>query len=137
MLVLSVLIRAIRGKNPPMSRAARSVFVFGLYLIAVGLALIAIPNPLFAVLRLPASTEIWPRVVGVLALVLAYYYIQAARHELTAFFRWTVTARVMVFVVFGAFVLLGVAPAPLALLGAVDLAAAIWTALALRMPPAR
>jgi hypothetical protein len=120
-----------------MSRSARSVLVFGIYLVAVGLALIAIPNPLFAVLKLPLSSEIWPRVVGVLALVLAYYYIQAARHELVAFFHWTVSARIMVFVVFVAFVLLGVAPAPLALLGAVDLAAALWTALALRPQPVR
>jgi hypothetical protein len=115
-----------------MSRPARSVFVFGLYLVAVGLALIACPNPLFQLLRLPASHEVWPRVVGVLALVLAHYYVQAARHEVVAFFRWTVSARLMVFVVFLAFVLFGLAPMPLALLGAVDLAAALWTALALR-----
>lgn len=120
-----------------MSRAARSVLVFGLYLIAVGIALIAIPSPLFVLLRLPASSEIWPRVVGVLALVLAYYYIQAARQELTVFFRWTVTARVMVFVVFAAFVALGLAPIPLVLLGAVDLAAALWTGVALRSSVAR
>jgi hypothetical protein len=115
-----------------MSRPARSVFVFGLYLVVVGLALLLSPNPLFAVLRLPASHEIWPRVVGVLALVLAHYYVQAARHEVVAFFRWTVSARIMVFVVFSVFVLLGLAPVPLALLGAIDLAAALWTALALR-----
>jgi len=120
-----------------MSRSARSVFVFGVYLVAVGLALIAFPNPLFTLLRLPASHEIWPRVVGVLALVLAHYYIQAARHEVVAFFRWTVSARIMVFVVFTAFVLLGLAPVPLALLGAVDLAAALWTAWALRPQPVR
>lgn len=120
-----------------MSRSARSVFVFGLYLVAVGFALIAFPNPLFALLRLPASHEVWPRVVGVLALVLAYYYIQAARHEMMAFFRWTVAARIVVFVVFTAFVLLGLAPLPLALLGAGDLAAALWTAWALRPQPVR
>ena len=115
-----------------MSRPARSVFVFGLYLIVVGFALVALPDTLLALLRFPATHEIWPRVVGVVALVLAYYYVQAARHELTAFFRWTVTARVAVFVAFAAFVLFGLAPASLALLGAMDLAAAIWTATALR-----
>ena len=115
-----------------MSRTARSVFIFGLYLVAVGIALIVFPNPLFTLLRLPASHEIWPRVVGVLALVLAYYYLQAARHEVVAFVRWTVSARILVFIAFTAFVLLGLAPLPLALLGAGDLAAALWTAWALR-----
>ena len=117
-----------------MTRAARSILTFGLYLTGMGIGLIASPNILFGMLRLPASAEIWPRVLGVVTLVLADYYMQAARSELTGFFRWTVTARVMVFVVFTAFVLLGLAPATLALLGAVDLAAAIWTALALRAP---
>jgi|ERR1035437_1348979 hypothetical protein len=117
-----------------MSRPARSVFAFGMYLVAVGLALVALPNPLLALLRFPTTHEIWPRVVGVVALVLAYYYLQAARHELTAFFSWTVRARAAVFVAFAAFVLLGLAPAPLALLGTVDLAAATWTAMALRSP---
>lgn len=54
-----------------MSRPARSVFAFGMYLVAVGLALVALPNPLLALLRFPTTHEIWPRVVGVVALVLA------------------------------------------------------------------
>lgn len=115
-----------------MSRAARSVFLFGLYLVLVGLALIFFPNLLFKLLRIPPSMEVWPRVIGVLALVLAHYYTQAARHEVVAIFRWTVTARIMVFVMFAGFVLLGAAPLPLAVLGTVDLVAALWTALALR-----
>jgi hypothetical protein len=115
-----------------MSRAARSVLVFGFYLVAVGIALVAFPNPLLLLLRFPASSEVWPRVVGVLALVLAYYYVQAACHELTAFFRWTVHARVLVGVAFTALVLRRLAPVPLALLGAVDLLAAVWTGLAVR-----
>lgn len=120
-----------------MSRSALSVFIFGIYLIAVGVALVAIPNTVLGLLGFPASSEIWPRIVGGLALVLAYYYIQAARQELTAFFRWTVQARAAVFVLFAAFVLLRLAQVPLLLLGTVDLLAAIWTGLALRSPETR
>jgi hypothetical protein len=115
-----------------MSQPARSILVFGLYLFVVGLGLILAPNTLLASLQLPASHEVWPRVLGVVTLVLAYYYVQAARHEVVAFFRWTVTARILVFVVFAVFVLLGIAPVPLVVLGTVDLAAAVWTARALR-----
>ena len=118
-----------------MSSAARSIFVFGLYLTVVGLGLILVPNTLLISLRLPPSAEIWPRVLGVVTLVLAYYYLQAARQELTAFFRWTVAARVVVFVIFATFVLLRLAPVPLVLLGAVDLAAAVWTARAMQSQP--
>ncbi len=118
-----------------MSRVAQSVFIFGLYLIVVGLGLVAIPNLVLAPLGFPASNEFWPRVVGVLTLCLSFYYISAARAGLTGFFRWTVQVRIGVFVVFGALVLLKLAPGPLALLGTVDLLAATWTGLALRSSP--
>ncbi|MSU46575.1 MAG: hypothetical protein EXS42_05500 [Lacunisphaera sp.] len=62
-----------------MSRAARTVLVFGVYLIVVGVGLVVIPNTVLGPLGFPASHEIWPRVVGVLALCLSYYYIAAAR----------------------------------------------------------
>jgi len=116
-----------------MSRAARSILVFGIYLVGMGLGLLIAPNLLLPLLRLPPTAEFWPRILGVVALVLAYYYVMAARQELTVFFRWTVTARILVFLVFVSLVLSGVAPLPIAMLGIVDLAAAIWTSRALRL----
>ena len=116
--------------------AARTVLVFGLYLVVVGLGLLVAPNAFLAPLGFPpAADESWLRVLGVLTLVIAAYYLLAARANLTAFFRWTVFVRGGVFVVFGALVLLKLAPPPLALLGAVDLAAALWTWFALRARP--
>ena len=120
-----------------MSPSARSVFVFGLYLIGVGFGLLALPDLVLRLLGFPPSGEVWPRVVGVLALVLAYYYLLAARAGLTGFFRWTVQARVAVFVVFAALVLCRLAPWPLVLVGAADLIAAMWTAFALRREAGR
>jgi len=81
---------------------------------------------------LPPTTEVWIRVSGMLLLFIGFYYIQAARHEMTDFFRWTVYARSSVIVFFAALVLLGFASPPLILIGAVDLLGAIWTGLALR-----
>lgn len=121
-----------------MNSAAKSVFVFGLYLVVVGLGLLAAPNSFLRPLGFPPVADpSWLRVLGVLTLVIAAYYLLAARANLTAFFRWTVFVRGGVFVVFGALVLLKLAPAPLALLGAMDLAAALWTVLALRSPARR
>lgn len=120
-----------------MNSAAKSVFAFGLYLIAVGLGLLTAPNTVLGPLGFPPADETWLRVVGVLALVLAYYYLLAARAGLTVFFRWTVAARSAVFVAFLALALGGLAPRPLALLGAVDLAGALWTWVALRAVAAR
>jgi hypothetical protein len=120
-----------------MNPAAKSVFVFGLYLALVGLGLLIAPNPVLAPLGFPPADESWLRVVGVLVLVIAAYYLLAARNGLTVFFRWTVFVRATVFVAFAALVLLGLAPRPLVLLGSVDLAAALWTLLALRASAVR
>jgi len=119
-------------KSQGMSRAGKSVLVFGIYLIGMGVNFIAAPNLFLSMFGFPASNDVWIRVVGMLALLLAFYYIQAARLELGAFFQLTVYARASVIFFFGAFVALGYVQPTLVLFGAVDLLGAIWTALALR-----
>jgi hypothetical protein len=118
-----------------MSRAARSLFVFGVYLCGLGLLLLLAPNLLLRVFGAPTTSEVWIRVTGMLVLCLSFYYVQAARSELTSFIRWTVWTRLTVIVYFAAFVLLASAPRALLLFGLVDLLAAVWTWLALRAAP--
>jgi len=117
-----------------MSKGARSVFIFGLYLAVLGIVLLVVPNVLLEASFLPATAEVWVRVVGMLVLFLGFFYTQAARRELTDFIRWTMYPRSTVILFFGAFVLLGFARPPLILFGVVDLAGAIWTRMALRTP---
>jgi hypothetical protein len=115
-----------------MSYSARTVFGFGIYLVILGITLIVVPNLLLGTFGLPATNEVWIRIVGMLVLILAFYYTQAARKELTNFLKWTVYARASVFVFFLGFVALGLAQPTLILFGVVDLLGAIWTGLALR-----
>jgi hypothetical protein len=105
---------------------------FGLYLYAVGLTLLLIPNIFLSTLQLPETNEVWIRVVGVLAAGLGYYYHRCGATEQKDFFILTVHVRVFVFIVFLAFVLLKLGPAILILFGAVDLLAAGWTWTALK-----
>ena len=114
-----------------MSKPAQSLFIFGLYLFGLSLALLVYPNFLLRLFGVPQTNEVWIRVVGMLLLFLSCYNIQAARAELRDFMRWSVYARGAVIFFFTTFVVLKLAPAKLILFGAVDLAAAIWTALAL------
>lgn len=115
-----------------MSKSARSVFVFGLYLVVLGIVLLVVPNFLLGMFFLPSTTEVWIRVVGMLLLFFGFYYAQAARKEMVDFFQWTVYVRSTVILFFAVFVLLGFASPPLILFGVVDLLGAIWTGLALR-----
>jgi hypothetical protein len=114
-----------------MSKAAKSVLAFAVYLVGMGAGLVLAPNVLLGLLGFAPVTDVWSRVVGVLALVLAFYYAQAARSELQPFMRWTVYTRAATFVVFVGFVLARLAGPMLIGLGLVDLAAAAWTAWAL------
>ncbi len=117
-----------------MSKAARSLFVFGIYLIVIGLGFILTPNLVLRLFGFPETSEPWIRVMAMLLLFLAYYYIFASRKELTEFIRITVYVRASVILFFAAFVLLDLAQPMLLLFGAVDLVAAIWTWLSLRQP---
>lgn len=115
-----------------MSRAATSLFVYGIYLVFLGLGFLIIPNTILPVFGLPTTAEVWIRVAAMLLLILAYYDIRMARNEVTLFFRLTVHARASVILFFAVFVLLDLVSPILLLLGAVDLLAALWTAWALR-----
>jgi len=115
-----------------MSRAAKSLFVFGIYLCGLGLILLLVPNLILQFFGVPPTNEVWIRINGMFLLCLSFYYVQAARNELTIFIRWTVWTRVAVIFYFAAFVLSVSAPRALLLFGLIDLLAAIWTRLALK-----
>ncbi len=115
-----------------MSLAAKSLFVFGIYLCGLGSVLLLIPNLILQFFGAPTTNEVWIRLNGMFLLCLSFYYIQTARNELTIFIGWTVWTRIAVIFFFAAFVLLVSAPKALLLFGLIDLLAAIWTWLALK-----
>jgi hypothetical protein len=115
-----------------MDRAAKSLFLFGLYLCVLGGSLLLVPNLLLRFFGAPQTNEVWIRINGMFVICLAYFYIQSARHGLTLFIRWTVWARIAVIFYFTAFVILLGAPKALLLFGLVDLLSAAWTLIALK-----
>lgn len=114
-----------------MNRAARSVLIFGLYEFVLGLVLLLIPNLLLPLFGFRPTTEPWIRVVGMMELILAYYYVRGACGEMRPLLRGTVHERSFAFICLIALVALGLATPMLALFGLVDLAGAVWTGLAL------
>jgi hypothetical protein len=115
-----------------MSKAALSVFVFGIYMVVAALGFMLMPNMILSVMGIPTTTEVWIRIVAVLMLFIAYYYIQAARSELTGFFHWTIHTRVTLIIFMIVFAVTGLGSPMLIGFGVVDLLGAIWTAWALR-----
>lgn len=115
-----------------MSKAAFTIRAFGIYLIFLGIALVAVPNLLLGMFFMPETNEVWIRVVGLLVFNIGVYYIYAARCEATEFFRASVYARSLVFVAFAIFALTGLAQPMLVGFGAVDFLGGLWTWRALK-----
>jgi hypothetical protein len=115
-----------------MTAAARSMNVFGFYLLGLSLVLLVAPNVLLQLFGLPPTDEVWIRVVGMLVAFLGLYYRAAVATEFTPLFRLSVMIRSSVLVFFALFVAAGWVTWPLILFGVVDAAGAAWTWLALR-----
>ena len=93
-------------KENGMSKAGRTIQVWSFYLFGLGLILLFAPNFLLGLFGFPTTDDVWIRIVGVLALVLAYYYYNAAKSEMTELFRWSIHGRMPIIVIFIIFVLL-------------------------------
>lgn len=115
-----------------MSRSALSVFVFSIYLYLLGFVLVVTPDTLLRIFKFPDADGLWIRVVGMLVIILGFYYSHVARAEMRPFFVWTVIARTSVLLFFIAFVIAALAPPTLILFGVIDFAAAMWTLFAIR-----
>jgi hypothetical protein len=113
------------------SAAARSVLVFGLYLLVVGALLLLVPDAVLKVLGLRRTHEPWIRILGTVTCYVGIYYLVAARHEMTAFFRASIGVRLSLIVVLLALVLWANAKPILLIFGGIEAAGALWTRAAL------
>jgi len=115
-----------------MDAAARSLVVFGAYLLLNAVGLVFTPNTMLALFGVPGTSEPWIRVLGLVVAVLGYYYVFAARHGLSAFYPATVHGSGVAELVSLGLVVAKVAAWQLLIFGAVDLLGAVWTYLAIK-----
>jgi hypothetical protein len=115
-----------------MSPAAFSVLAFAIFMAGESLLLMIAPNFLMGIIGLPPVQEPFVRIVGLALMVFAYYYTRAALANLKTFFEFTVTGRMLQFVLFVGLFLAGLVPAILLGLSAVELASGVWTWFALK-----
>lgn len=83
-----------------MSKAAKTVWIFGCYLIAEGAFLLFAPSWILSTIGIPEPDSIWRIVLGFVVAVLGYYYVRNAKENLTPFFKFTVQIRMTQFVFF-------------------------------------
>jgi hypothetical protein len=119
-----------------MSGAARSVFVYGIYVLGLGTTLLLIPNVPLKIFGLAEASEVWIRVSGMTVLFLGIFYLLAARNEVHDMFVASVFIRFAVVGFFAAFALLGYTTWNILLLTPLDIVFALWTLAELRREPA-
>jgi hypothetical protein len=110
-----------------MNPSELSVFIFGIYLIIVAAGFLFIPNIILPIFKLPKTEEQWIRVLAIVLVAVASYYIVAAMNGLTIILWTTVYVRFGVAVSFIGLVLAKKAKPPLIIFGIIDTMGALWT----------
>ena len=114
-----------------MKQSSLSMLVFAVYMGALCIAFLLFPAPFVTFLGFATPDPLWIRIFGLVLGILAFYYGMAIREQAFRFYYWTFLGRLALFPGFLVFVILGIAPRVLLLLGAFDSGCAIWTGLAL------
>lgn len=116
-----------------MSRAGRSFFFFGFWVMACGISLMLVPGLALRVAGITSSSDIMVRVFGTVLFYMSIFYMVAGRQPgHSALYRASVFTRFSAPILVGGFVLATKANPLITLLTVVDAAGALWTALALR-----
>ena len=115
-----------------MTKSAKSVFIFGLYMVIIGLALLIVPNLFLTPFGIEPSHEVWIRLSGILLMALAVYYILGAKHELVVIMKATGFIRLTIIVFFSTFVVLDLVSPNIILFAVIDFFGGLWTLLMLK-----
>lgn len=115
-----------------MSKSAKSVLVFGIYLGIIGLVLLIAPNSLLIPFGIETTNEVWIRLSGILMMAIAVYYILGARHEIIIVIKATAYIRLTIIFFFTAFVILDLVSPNILFFALVDFGGGIWTYLMLK-----
>ncbi len=115
-----------------MSKSAKSVFIYGVYLAINGLLLLLVPNVLLNSLSIEPTTEVWIRLAGILLMAISVYYFIAAKYEFIVIMKATAFIRFSIIFFFTAFVLLKMVSPSIIIISVIDFLGGVWTFLMLK-----
>ena len=115
-----------------MSKSAKSVLIFGIYLGLIGLILLLVPNMLITPFGIEPASEVLIRISGILLMAIAIYYILAAKYEIIVIMKATAFIRFTIIFFFTALALIKLVSPNIIILSVIDFLGGIWTYFMLR-----
>lgn len=110
-----------------MNNASKTIWIFGIYLLAEGFFLMLAPSWILTEIGIPEAESIWRNVLGFVVAVLGYYYVRNAKVNLTPFFYFTVHIRVIQLFFFLGIYLFSRGTLALVGFSLIEFMAGIWT----------
>jgi hypothetical protein len=123
------IINRSRKKSPgkTMSRVNRSIFIFGIYSLIMGVVLLFIPELILPLFGLPVSGEPWLNLLGFVLICSSYYYLRSAIDGNYEFAKYTTHTRFAAPVVVAYLLLAGKADWHFVSFGIIDGLGGLWT----------
>lgn len=115
-----------------MSKSAKSVFIYGIFLAIYGFMLLMFPNVLLNSLGIESTTEVWIRLAGILLMAFSVYYFLGTKNELIVIIKPTAFIRFTIIFFFTAFVVLNLVSSNIILISVIDFLGGLWTFLMLK-----
>ncbi|MBM7843704.1 hypothetical protein [Herpetosiphon giganteus] len=116
-----------------MPRTTQSLRWFGWYALSTGLLAALAPNLILGLFGLPATSEVWPRVAGMLIGFIGVLHMNVSPINLQRYALATVVLRLSVPLIFGWWVIRGLGPWQLLFFAGADVVGALATLWGLRV----
>ncbi len=114
-----------------MTKSAKSLFYFGIYVLVTGVTLCFIPDKFISILKLPEIPISWARFIGFLTIIIGSYDILSGRNNVKPLIKASIYLRLFFFLGVLFLFFSGQMTKEILPIGVIDLIGAIWTALAI------
>jgi hypothetical protein len=116
-----------------MTRSAKSLFYFGIYVLLTGVTICIIPAKFISILKLPEIPIPWARLIGLLAIIIGSYDLLSAQNNIKPLIKASIYLRLFFFAGVLVLFISGEMPKEILPLGIIDLLGAIWTIFAINL----
>ena len=110
-----------------MNAPTLSIFIWGIYVLLIGLLLVFIPGKTLILFGHDEPKDHWIRVVGIITISLGYFYLNSAQNEVYSFYWASIYARLAGLMGFLGLIIFKIAQPKIILFGIIDTLGAIWT----------